>query len=221
LTQLRTLIQSNKVPAPARSGTYAPEDVTIPAGPTGLDPGQTAFFQALNIATKIARGAIEIINEVLLIKKAERVNSSHVALLGKLDIKPFTYGVVVTSAYENGSCYEAQVLDWSMDDIYQKWVRGVRYVAALSLATGHPTAASIAHSILNGFRKLVAISLETAYVFEQAKAYKERAENPDAFKEEEEAPEGDKEEGDKEKEAEKEEAEEESDGQIGGGLFGD
>jgi len=214
------LIQSNKVPAPARSGTYAPEDVTIPAGPTGLDPGQTAFFQALNIATKIARGAIEIINEVLLIKKGEKVNSSHVALLGKLDIKPFTYGVVVNSAYENGSCYEAKVLDWSMDDIYQKWVRGVRYVAALSLATGHPTAASIAHSIVNGFRKLVAISLETAYVFEQAKAYKERAENPDAFKEEE-AEEGDKEEAAEKPEPEKEEAEEESDGQIGGGLFGD
>lgn len=223
LPQLRKAIESNRVPAPARSNTFAPEDVFIPAGPTGLDPGQTAFFQALNIATKIAKGSIEIINQVHLVKKGEKVNSSHVGLLSKLDLKPFSYGVIVTHAYENGAAYEAKILDWSLDDIFKKWIKGVRYVAALSLAAGHPTLASIAHSVVNGFRKLVAISLETKWDFEQAKIFKEMLENPDAFKSDE--PAGDEEAGgDKEeageKEAEKEEAEEESDGQIGGGLFG-
>jgi len=220
LTELRTLMQQNRVPAPARSGTWAPEDVFIPAGPTGLDPGQTAFFQALNIATKIARGSIEIINQVHLIKKGERVNSSHVGLLGKLDLKPFTYGVIVTHAYENGASYEAKVLDWSMDDIFGKWIKGVRYVAALSLAAGHPTIASIAHSVVNGFRKLVAISLETEYTFEQSKLFKEMVANPDAFKSEE-AAEAEPE-AEAEAEAEAEEEPEESDADIGGGaLFGD
>jgi len=221
LTELRTVIQQNRVPAPARSGTWAPEDVFIPAGPTGLDPGQTAFFQALNIATKIARGSIEIINQVHLIKKGERVNSSNVGLLGKLDLKPFSYGCVVTHAYENGASYEAKVLDWSMDDIFQKWLRGARYVAALSLSAGHPTVASIAHSIVNGFRKLVAISLETEYTFEQSKLFKDMVANPDAYKSEEPA---EKEEAAEEAAAEEEEEAEaeESDADIGGGaLFGD
>jgi large subunit ribosomal protein LP0 len=220
LPDLRKVIQSNRVPAPARSNTFAPDDVFIPAGPTGLDPGQTAFFQTLNIATKIARGSIEIINQVHLVKKGEKVNSSHVALLAKLDLKPFSYGVIVTHAYENGACYEAKVLDWSMDDIFSKWIKGVAHVAALSLAAGHPTLASIAHSISNGFRKLVAISLETSYTFEQAKIYKEMVENPDAFKKEEAEEAGGDEGGEKEAEKEEESAEEESDGQIGGGLFG-
>jgi len=221
LPELRKLIQLNRVPAPARSGTYAPEDVFIPAGPTGLDPGQTAFFQALNIATKIARGSIEIINQVHLIKKGERVNSSHVGLLGKLDLKPFSYGVVVTHAYENGASYAATVLDWSLDDIFNKWIRGVRYVAALSLSAGHPTIASIAHSVVNGFRKLVAISLETEYTFEQSKLFKDMIANPDAYKSEE-APAAEAGE-EEEAAAEEEEPEaEESDADIGGGaLFGD
>jgi len=72
LPEVRKIILDNKVPAAAKSGTFAPADVYIPPGPTGLDPGQTNFFQALNIATKIVKGAIEIVSEVHLIKKARK-----------------------------------------------------------------------------------------------------------------------------------------------------
>jgi large subunit ribosomal protein LP0 len=83
IREVRTAVLANKVPAAAKSGGFAPIDVFVPPGPTGLDPGQTAFFQALNIATKIARGSIEIINVVHLIKKGDKVTSSAVALLTK------------------------------------------------------------------------------------------------------------------------------------------
>jgi len=182
LADARKLIQANKVPAAAKVGNYAPEEVVIPAGPTGLDPGQTAFFQALNISTKIARGSIEILNKVLLVKKGERVNSSHVGLLAKLDLKPFSYGIEVVHAYENGSVYKAEILDLSQDDLFDKWLRGVRHVAALSLAIGHPTAASIPHSISNAVRKLIAISLEIDYTFPASQAVKDYLANPDAHK---------------------------------------
>jgi len=219
LPEIRKIIQANRVPAAAKSGVVAPEDVYVPAGATGLDPGQTSFFQVLNIATKIARGSIEILNRVHLVKKGEKVNSSHVGLLAKLDLKPFSFGIIVTHAYENGAVYASQILDVSMDDVMVKWLRGVSYVAALSLSTGHPTEASIAHSIVNGFRKIAAIALEIDYDFDALKAIKERLANPDKFAEKED--EGEKEEEEGEKEEEEEEAEEEeSDGQLGGGMFG-
>ena len=87
---VRDAILACKVPAAAKAGGLAPTDVFVPAGPTGLDPSQTAFFQSLNIATKIVKGAIEIINEVHLLKPGERVGNSEVSLLSKLNIKPFT-----------------------------------------------------------------------------------------------------------------------------------
>lgn len=43
--QVRQLIDDFKVGAPARVGLVAPNDVTIPAGNTGMDPSQTSFFQ--------------------------------------------------------------------------------------------------------------------------------------------------------------------------------
>lgn len=181
LQEIRDVIVSNKVPAAARTGVVAPDDVFIPAGPTGLDPGQTAFFQALNIPTKIARGAIEIVNRCHLIKMGERVSASAVALLGKLNVRPFFFGITVAKVYSDGSVFGVHILDLTEDVLLGRFFMGVRAVAALSLELGYPTMASIRHSFINGFKNLLCVSLATDYTFEESKVFKEYLENPDAF----------------------------------------
>jgi len=181
LPEIRKLILDNKVPAAAKSGTFAPADVHIPPGPTGLDPGQTSFFQALNIGTKIVKGAIEIVNEVHLIKKGDKVTLSHVAMLDKMNIRPFFYGFKVTDVYEDGTVYKADILDMSQDDLLSKFFSGVRQVAALSLAIHYPTAASVSHSLNHAFKSLVAIALQTEIDFDEVKKFREYLANPGAF----------------------------------------
>jgi len=230
LKKVREIVTSNKVPAAAKSGTIAPVDVYVPAGPTGLDPGQTSFFQALNIATKIARGSIEIVANVHLIKKGDKVTSSAVALLGKLDIKPFFYGIIVTNVYENGAMYPVEVLDMTQEQLLGKFFSGVRKVAAIGLAIGYPTEASIGHTIASGFKKLLALSQSTGYEFAESKAFFSRAAAAPVAAAA--APEGgdkggkgkDKGGKGKEKEAEKVEAPPEEEEEVAGGfggLFGD
>jgi large subunit ribosomal protein LP0 len=181
LAEVRNLITSSKVPAAAKSGSLSPSDVFIPPGPTGMDPGQTNFFQALNIATKIVKGTIEIINQVHLIKTGEKVTASHVALLTKLNILPFFYGFKVSTVYEDGVTYDAAILDQSKEDLLAKFFQGVQKVAAVSLAIGHANQASLPHIVANAFKKLVAISLATDYTFEQSKQFKEYLANPEKF----------------------------------------
>lgn len=181
LKEVRKIILDNKVPAAAKSGTVAPNEVIVPAGSTGMDPGQTAFFQALNIATKIVKGAIEIINAVTLLKPGDKVTSSHVALLDKLNIKPFSYGFKVTDVYENGSMYAASILDVSQADLLGKFFNGVSKLAAVSVAIGYPTLATVPYLLGNAFRKLVAISLATDYTFEESKKFKEYLADPSKF----------------------------------------
>jgi large subunit ribosomal protein LP0 len=220
LAKVRTIVTANKVPAVAKSGTIAPTDVFVPAGPTGLDPGQTSFFQALNIATKIARGSIEISADVHLIKQGDKVTSSAVALLGKLDIKPFFYGCVVTSVYENGAVYPVEILDITPDVLLGKFFGAVRRIAAIGLAIGYPTEASIGHNIANGFKKMLALSATSGYQFKEADAFfSKAAAAPVAAKEEKKA---DKPAAAKKVEK-KEEPEEEEDVAGGGfgGMFGD
>ena len=142
MAKVREIILANKVPAPARIGVLAPVDVIVPAGPTGCDPGQTSFFQALNIATKINKSQIEIINPVPLLAKGDKVNPGQAALLDKLNIHPFSYGMHIRHVYDDGAIYDPVVLDLTEKDIMEKFFNGVNKLAALSLAVGYPTLAS-------------------------------------------------------------------------------
>jgi len=181
LKEIRDTVLLNKVPAAAKTGSFAPSDVHVPAGPTGMDPGQTAFFQALNIATKIVKGAIEIVNPVHLIKAGDKVTLSHVTLLAKLNILPFFYGFKVTDVYEDGTVYASDILDMSQDTLLAKFSSGVQKLSAISLAISYPTLASLPFLVSGAFSKLLAISLATEYEFEQSKKFKEALANPQAF----------------------------------------
>jgi len=181
LPEVRKIILDNKVPASAKSGTLAQKDVFIPPGPTGLDPGQTNFFQALNISTKIVKGAIEIVSEVHLIKKGEKVTLSHVAMLDKMNIRPFFYGFKVTDVYEDGTVYSSDILDMDQAALEGKFFRGVRSLASVALAISYPTAASVSHSLNHAFKSIIALALETEITFAEAQKFKDYIANPSAF----------------------------------------
>jgi len=178
LPKVRDMLVSKRVAAPAKANTIAPCDVIVKAGPTGMEPTQTSFLQALNIASKITRGQIEIINDVALIKKGDKVGSSEAALLQKLDQKPFTYGLNINSVYDNGSVYGAEVLDLTDEAILDRFRMGVQNVAAVGLRLGLPNVATVSHSLANGYKNLLCVSLATEYTFERAKKVKEALKNP-------------------------------------------
>jgi len=169
---LQRKITELKVAAPAKAGTFAPIDVIVPAGGTGMEPTQTSFLQALNIPSKITRGQVEIISDVHLIKKGSKVGASEANLLAKLDIKPFSYGLVIRTVYENGVIYDASILEMTDADILGKFQAGVRNVASLSLALHYPTVASVPHSLINGYKRVLSIGLGTEYSFPKAEEMK-------------------------------------------------
>jgi len=172
LAYVRKVISENKVAAPAKAGSIAPCDVVVPAGNTGMEPTQTSFLQALNIPSKITRGQVEIINDVHLIKEGNKVGSSEATLLAKLDIKPFKYGLTIKTVYENGAVYDASLLDYTEEVLVKKFQTGVQNVAALSLAIGYPTVASLPHSVIRGYKNVLSLALALDYSFPLAEKMK-------------------------------------------------
>lgn len=181
LKEVSEEVAKYKVGAPARVGLVAPVDVVVPPGNTGLDPSQTSFFQVLNIPTKINKGTVEIITPVELIKKGDKVGSSEAALLAKLGIRPFSYGLVVLSVYDNGSVFSPEVLDLTEDDLIEKFATGVSLVTALALAISFPTLAAAPHMFINAYKNVLAVAVETEYSFPQADKVKEYLEDPSKF----------------------------------------
>uniref|UniRef100_A0A8C1FET2 60S acidic ribosomal protein P0 n=1 Tax=Cyprinus carpio carpio TaxID=630221 RepID=A0A8C1FET2_CYPCA len=157
LTEIRDLLLANKVPAAARAGAIAPCEVTVPAQNTGLGPEKTSFFQALGITTKISRGTIEILSDVQLIKPGDK------------------------QVYDNGSVYSPEVLDITEDALHKRFLEGVRNIASVCLQIGYPTLASIPHSIINGYKRVLAVAVETDYSFPLAEKVKAYLADPTAF----------------------------------------
>jgi len=181
LTEIRDILLSNKKEAPAKAGAIAPLDVHVPGGNTGQGPEKTSFFQALAIPTKITKGTIEILSDIHLIKKDEKVGASEAALLQMLNIRPFHYGLVCTTVYDNGAVFSPEILDITDDDIVKKFTSGIANVAAVSLSVGYPTVASVPHSIINGFKNIAAVCLETDIDIPQIQGIKEFLADPSKF----------------------------------------
>jgi len=181
LVEIRDKLVENRVRAPARAGALAPCPVDIEPMNTGLGPEKTSFFQALSIPTKISKGTIEIITTVNVIKEGERVDASAATLLNMLNISPFTYGLIVQQVYDSGTVFEPKILDIKPEALRERFMEGVRNVASLSLRIGYPTLASAPHSIINGFKNLLAVAAATDIEFKEAKTVKEYLKDPSKF----------------------------------------
>ena len=180
---IKSKIEEFRQPAAARAGAVAQSDVMIDAGPTSLDPSQTSFFQALGISTKIQKGTIEILSSLQIVKQGERVPASAAALLGKLNIKPFAYGIELTKVYDQGQFFSSAVLDITDEDVEARIAAAVGNIAAVCLAADYPTLVSVPHSIINAYKNNVlalGVMLED-YTFPLAEKAKEILANPDAF----------------------------------------
>jgi len=216
-SECKDIVLKYTVPAPAKAGIEANCDVTVPAGPTGCDPSQTSYFQALNVPTKISKGQIEITSDIPLIKKGERVTPGAASLLQKLDIKPFTFGLVIKEVYDDGNMFSPDVLDYTEDMIADRFTVGIRNLAAVSLEIGYPTLASIPHSLTNAMKWCTAVIVgsESSYTFPKAEAALAFIADPSAFA----AANATADAGAAEEKKEEEEEEEEEEAEVGG-LFG-
>lgn len=218
LKSVRDKILANKVAAPARAGAVAPIDVWVPAGNTGMEPGKTSFFQALGVPTKIARGTIEITTDLKLVEGGNKVGPSEATLLNMLKISPFTYGMSIAQVYDQGNTFPASVLDIGDEQLLTAFATAVNTIACVSLAIAFPTLPSVMHSLVNAYKKAVAVAIETEISWPAIEELKDRIANPEAYAAA--APVAAAEEKAEAKEEEKAEEEEESDSDGGfGGLF--
>lgn len=101
------------------------------------------------------------------------MGSSEAALLSKLGIRPFSYGLIVLSVYDDGSVFSPEVLDLSEEDLIEKFANGLSMVAAMSMALSFPTLAGAPHMFINAYKNILSLAVATEYTYSQAKEIKE------------------------------------------------
>lgn len=181
LDDVRETIGEYKVMSAAKAGQIAIVDWSIPSGPTGMDPSQTAFFQALNIGTKIVKGQIELVSEYQILKIGEKIQMSQQVLLGKLGIKPFEYGMIVQQVYQDAAVFSAAVLDIGPAELMAKLFGGIKNMAAFSREVGVPTEAGMPHAFGNAFQNIAALVGESDFAVKELEETKKFFADPDAY----------------------------------------
>jgi len=181
LDDIRAVLDQFVLGAAAKAGQNSMVDLSIPAGPTGIDPSGTSFFQTLNIATKIVKGQIELISAFPVLTKDEKVSAGAALLLTKLGFTPFSYKMEVDMVFQNGGVFAAAVLDIKDDVLISKFLSGVNNMAAFSREIGIPTEAGLPHAFGNAFKNVAALLADVAFTFKEVEEVKKFFEDPDAY----------------------------------------
>jgi len=71
----------------------------------------------------------------------------------------------VTKILQNENLFDAAVLDLSSEIILEKFKRAIGFQTGLALGLGVPTVSSAPHTLLNGFKNLVAVSAACGWEF--------------------------------------------------------
>ncbi|KAI2568271.1 RPLP0 isoform 25, partial [Pan troglodytes] len=143
--------------------------------------GNVGFVFTKEDLTEIRDMLLANKSDVQLIKTGDKVGASEATLLNMLNISPFSFGLVIQQVFDNGSIYNPEVLDITEETLHSRFLEGVRNVASVCLQIGYPTVASVPHSIINGYKRVLALSVETDYTFPLAEKVKAFLADPSAF----------------------------------------
>ena len=137
-------LEASKTPAPINAGEVAPNDVVIPEGDTGVDPGPfVGELQTVGAAARIQDGSIMVTEDSKVLEEGEVVDDDLANVLTELGIEPKEVGLDLKGVYSDGVLFEPDELEIDIDE-YEADIRSAAAAARnLSVNAAYPTAATV------------------------------------------------------------------------------
>jgi large subunit ribosomal protein L10 len=134
-------LEASKTPAPINAGEVAPNDIVIPEGDTGIDPGPfVGELQQVGAEARIMDGSIKVTADSTVLEAGEEVSDELANVLGELGIEPKEVGLDLRSVYSEGVLFEPDELAIDVDE-YRADVESAAAAARnLSVNAAYPTA---------------------------------------------------------------------------------
>ena len=136
-------LEASKTPAPINAGEVAPNDILIPEGDTGVDPGPfVGELQTIGAAARIQDGSIMVTEDSTVLKEGEVVDEDLANVLYELGIEPKEVGLDLRAIFCDGVLFEPDEFD--IDQHRANIATAVNSAWNLSIKTGFPTPKTIA-----------------------------------------------------------------------------
>jgi large subunit ribosomal protein LP0 len=175
ITKITDVFQVEKQ---SKVGAISPVEITLPAGPTGMDASQVEYFQNLRIQTKVVKNQLDIINPTKILTVGQKITLSEINLMNKFNIKPFRHRIEYVNIIINGVLYDTGILNINNEVLEKAVLKGIQNIAAFGLQTGISNKASAPHVIGKAFQNILGLSLGLNVEISQAKGLKAAAATP-------------------------------------------
>ncbi|MFB6090576.1 MAG: 50S ribosomal protein L10 [Halobellus sp.] len=136
-------LEASKTPAPISAGEVAPNDIVIPEGDTGVDPGPfVGELQQVGAAARIQDGSIQVTEDSKVLEAGEEVSEELEGVLSELGIEPKEVGLDLRGVFSEGVLFEPDELAIDVDE-YRADVESAAAAARnLAVNAAFPTAQS-------------------------------------------------------------------------------
>jgi large subunit ribosomal protein L10 len=137
-------LEASKTPAPINAGEVSPDDIVIPEGDTGVDPGPfVGELQQVGANARIDGGSIKVMEDSEVLSAGEEVTQQLANVLSELGIEPKEVGLDLRGVYADGVLFEPQELGLDVDQYRADIQSAAAAGRNLSINAGYPTALTV------------------------------------------------------------------------------
>ncbi|MFC4405681.1 50S ribosomal protein L10 [Haloarchaeobius iranensis] len=141
---LYKVLEASKTPAPINAGEVAPNDIVIPEGDTGVDPGPfVGELQQVGAAARIQDGSIHVTEDSNVLSAGEEVSDGLANVLSELGIEPKEVGLDLRAVYSDGVMFDPADLDIDVEAYRSDVATAAARARNLSVNASYPTAATV------------------------------------------------------------------------------
>jgi large subunit ribosomal protein L10 len=134
-------LEASKTPAPINAGEIAPNDVVIPEGDTGIDPGPfVGELQTIGANARIDGGSIKVVEDSTVLSAGEEVSADLANVLGELGIEPKEVGLDLRGVFSEGVLFSPEELDIDVEEYVADLEAASSAARNLALNAEYPTA---------------------------------------------------------------------------------
>ena len=161
--KLYKILEDSKTSAPAKPGSIANDDIIVPEGDTGFEPGPfLGELQQVGIPAKIDKGKICVQKETVVVAAGEEVSKQVAATLSRMDINPMEVGIDLKAVYEEGSIYTSDVLAIDEEQTLADVQNAFKNAFNLSVNAAIPTDKTISTIITLAYTRAINVGVEGA-----------------------------------------------------------
>ncbi|NHN58295.1 MULTISPECIES: 50S ribosomal protein L10 [Halorussus] len=134
-------LEASKSPAPIGAGEVAPNDILIPEGDTGVDPGPfVGELQSIGAAARIMEGSIHVTEDSVVAEEGEEVSEDVANVLAELGMEPKEVGLDLEAVFSDGVMFEADELAIDVEEYRADVEAAAARARNLSVNAVFPTA---------------------------------------------------------------------------------